>query len=297
MKRHESVAGLLRQGGTERLQLRHGCGPQVRTAFQQVQDVPFVLLRGVSACGVQQIASGRQALEGRQQNAPLPLGVAPGDGGVEAAGVGNALGQQGLTAARGVRQNEVKAARGQLRPLVRAQTLGIYAGEAAAQQVVAQNAQALRVHLVGDVLPRGDPRLGQNAFPAGSRAHVQAAFRPERQMRQRSRLPDGREVQGIVIAAFVVRQGAGSGLRFSRRERQDGRVAPVPRRFLRRQGRQVAFRSFRGDDQRASGTVPCLHGVQKILLLFRCQLQLAGEPQYLGGGHEIRPGTFRRNGC
>ena len=116
VKRHEPVAGLLSQGGTERLQLRHGCGPQVRTAFQQVQDVPFVLLRGVSACGVQQIASGRQALEGRQQNAPLPLGVAPGDGGVEAAGVGNALGQQGLTAARGVRQNEVRNSPGSAPP-------------------------------------------------------------------------------------------------------------------------------------------------------------------------------------
>ncbi|WP_409447867.1 hypothetical protein, partial [Escherichia coli] len=83
-------------------------------------------------------AAGSQTPEGGQQNAPLPLGVASGDGGIETAGVGNAFGQQGLPAARGIRQNEVKTPGGQFRPLVRAQALGVQIGEAAAKQVVAQ---------------------------------------------------------------------------------------------------------------------------------------------------------------
>ena len=90
------------------LQLRHGYGVQARMALQQVQDIAFIFLRSVGACSVQQEAAGSQTPEGGQQNAPLPLGVASGDGGIETAGVGNAFGQQGLPAARGIRQNEVK---------------------------------------------------------------------------------------------------------------------------------------------------------------------------------------------
>ncbi len=97
---HEPVAGFLRQGGTEMLQLRHGYGVQVRMALQQVQDIAFIFLRSVGACSVQQEAAGSQTPEGGQQNAPLPLGVASGDGGIETAGVGNAFSQQGLPAAR-----------------------------------------------------------------------------------------------------------------------------------------------------------------------------------------------------
>ncbi len=77
---HEPVAGFLRQGGTEMLQLRHGYGVQVRMALQQVQDIAFIFLRSVGACSVQQEAAGSQTPEGGQQNAPLPLGVASGDG-------------------------------------------------------------------------------------------------------------------------------------------------------------------------------------------------------------------------
>ena len=72
---------------------------------------------------------------------------------------------------------------------------------------------------------------------------------------------------------------------------------PLLRRVLCRQGRPVAFRCLRGDDQRASGTVPGLHGVQEIPFLFRRQFQFAGEFEYLGGRHEIRPGMFLRSGC
>ena len=171
------------------------------------------------------------------------------------------------------------------------------ASEAAAKQVVAQNAQALRIHFVGNMLLRRYPRLRQNAFPSRRRAHVQAAFRTKRKMRQRGRFPDGRKIQGIVIAAFVIRQGAGFGFRLSGRERQDGGMPPLLRRVLCRQGRPVAFRCLRGDDQRASGTVPGLHGVQEIPFLFRRQFQFAGEFEYLGGRHEIRPGMFLRSGC
>ena len=294
---HEPVAGFLRQGGTEMLQLRHGYGVQVRMALQQVQDIAFIFLRSVSACSVQQEAAGSQTPEGGQQNAPLPLGVASGDGGIETAGVGNAFSQQGLPAARGIRQNEVKTPGGQFRPLVRAQALGVQIGEAAAKQVVAQNAQALRIHFVGNMLLRRYPRLRQNAFPSRRRAHVQAAFRTKRKMLQRGRFPDGRKIQGIVIAAFVIRQGAGFGFCLSGRERQDGGMPPLLRRILCRQGRPVAFRCLRGDDQRASGTVPGLHGVQEIPFLFRRQFQFAGEFEYLGGRHEIRPGMFLRSGC
>ena len=133
VERHEAIAGILRQAGMERLQFRHGNGLQFRMPLQQVQHVAFILLRGVGTGGVQQEPAGSQALQGGQQDAPLALGIPSGGGCVETSGSGNALGEQGLSAARGVRKDEVKTARSLFRSLVRAQPLRVQVQESAAQ--------------------------------------------------------------------------------------------------------------------------------------------------------------------